>query len=162
MKVDSVLVFGATGTCGSEVAAALRSRSPSAKVFAFVRDVGKAQTVLPPGVELLQGDLREASDVERAFAKSGARRVFLSSSNGADQVQMETNAIAAAEDVGTELLVKVWTILMPSTVQVVIECQYLSPCACMRRVWTRMGTRAAFHSNTLYGAFNCISCWSSA
>jgi uncharacterized protein YbjT (DUF2867 family) len=66
-----ILVTGATGTVGGHVARQLAGRGD--QVAALVRD--RARADLPDGVEVLQGDLTEASDVRTALR--GVDRVFL-------------------------------------------------------------------------------------
>jgi len=85
---NCVLVFGAAGTSGAAVCSALRLRDPSAKVCAFVRDEIKAQAILPSGIELFPGDMRDVNAVAKALSGSQARSVFLVSSNGPEQVQV--------------------------------------------------------------------------
>lgn len=104
-----VIVFGATGTCGSAVCNALLERDPATSVYAFVRDGNAAQAILPPQVELLLGDMSDASAVAEAMARSRAKSVFLACRNGQQQVSNEQNVIAAAENSGAESFVKLST-----------------------------------------------------
>jgi uncharacterized protein YbjT (DUF2867 family) len=87
-----VLVIGATGELGSRVAAGL----PEARAFVR-RPVAFDDVVL--------GDLADPGALDRACA--GMQRMFLVSSPTRDQVQLETNAIEAAERAGVEHIVKV-------------------------------------------------------
>jgi uncharacterized protein YbjT (DUF2867 family) len=66
-----ILVTGATGNVGGEVAAALAARGDG--VRAVVRDPARAN--LPAGVELVQGDLELPESLTPAL--DGARAVFL-------------------------------------------------------------------------------------
>jgi len=59
------LLTGATGTVGSAVARRLVAREDH--VRALVRDPERARTLLPPGVELVQGDVTDADSVARAM-----------------------------------------------------------------------------------------------
>jgi uncharacterized protein YbjT (DUF2867 family) len=97
-----VLVIGATGELGRHVAAALAERD-GVVVRAFVR------RPLPDGdgslSDVLVGDLRDRASLERAC--SGVASMFLVSSPTRDQVELETNAIEAAERAGVERIVKV-------------------------------------------------------
>jgi hypothetical protein len=109
MGSGSIIVFGATGACGSAVCNALLERDPATRVYAFVRDDTAARAVLPPQVELILGDMSDASAVADAMARSRAKSVFLACRNGQQQVRNEQNVIAAAEDSGAESVVKLST-----------------------------------------------------
>jgi uncharacterized protein YbjT (DUF2867 family) len=97
-----VLVIGATGELGRQVAGALAERG-GVEVRAFVR------RPLPDGdrtvTDVIVGDLRDRTSIERACA--GVSSLFLVSSPTSDQVELETNAIEAAERAGVERIVKV-------------------------------------------------------
>jgi uncharacterized protein YbjT (DUF2867 family) len=97
----TVLVIGATGELGSEVVRALRARGVEVR----------AMSRRPSGPDVdgvdasVRADLRDPSSLAAAFAD--VRRVFLVSSATEDQVEVETNAIVAAETAGVEHLVKI-------------------------------------------------------
>ncbi len=96
-----MLVIGAAGELGAGVARALAARGVA--VRAMTR---RADTLRIDGVhDVVRADLRDPSTLERVFA--GADRVFLVSSPAREQVELETNAIIAAERAGVEYLVKV-------------------------------------------------------
>lgn len=96
-----MLVIGAAGELGAEVARALAAHG--VEVRAMTR---RADTLHIEGVhDVVRADLADLSTLERAFA--GADRVFLVSSPARDQVELETNAIVAAERAGVQHLVKV-------------------------------------------------------
>jgi dihydroflavonol-4-reductase len=61
-----VLVTGATGKIGNAVARGLAERGD--EVVALVRNPAKARELLPPGVELAQGDVTDPDSVARAAA----------------------------------------------------------------------------------------------
>ena len=109
MCSGSIIVFGATGACGSAVCNALIERDPATSVYAFVRDGSAARALLPPQVKLLLGDMSDASAVANALARSRAKSVFLACGNGQKQVRNEENVIAAAENSGAESVVKLST-----------------------------------------------------
>jgi len=96
----TVLVIGATGDLGGEVARALVDRG------ADVRAMTRSNN---PDVDGLAGvvraDLADPESLTAAFA--GVQRAFLVSSPEQDQVTLETNAIVAAEGAGVEHIVKV-------------------------------------------------------
>ena len=97
-----VLVVGATGELGREVAA-LVAGGPGVEVRAFVRRPLSADA--PAVDEVVIGDLRDRASLQRACA--GVTSMFLVSSPTQDQVELETNAIEAAEHAGVERIVKV-------------------------------------------------------
>jgi uncharacterized protein YbjT (DUF2867 family) len=96
-----IAVVGATGTIGSRVTAALRSRDEP--VRAVVRNRARAD-VLPSDLELALADLNRASEVEQAI--QGVDRVVLIAANGPDQVRQEANVVKAAAGAGVQHLVK--------------------------------------------------------
>ena len=73
-KSKAVLVFGATGQQGGSVATALRAERWH--VRALVRDLAaeKAKALQSSGVEIIQGDLADATSIEKAM--SGVYGVF--------------------------------------------------------------------------------------
>ena len=97
-----VLVIGVTGELGREVAATLADRD-RVSVRAFVRRPLPPDG--PPVAEVAVGDLRGPESLRAACA--GVTSMFLVSSPTQDQVQLETNAIEAAEAAGVERIVKV-------------------------------------------------------
>lgn len=66
------LVTGATGTVGAAVVAALVAEGRT--VRALVRDVERARGLVPPGVELVAGDVTDRASLDRAVA--GCAAVF--------------------------------------------------------------------------------------
>jgi len=96
-----VLVIGATGELGAEVARALAARGVG--VRAMTR---RADALDLAGVDdVVRADLGDPTTLARAFAD--VERVFLVSSPGPEQVELETNAIAAAERSGVRHVAKV-------------------------------------------------------
>jgi uncharacterized protein YbjT (DUF2867 family) len=90
----TVLVIGAAGDLGGRVARGLRERGVD------VRGLARR-----PVEGCVLGDLRDPASLESAGV--GVTRVFLVSSPTRDQVELETNAIEAAERTGVEHIVKV-------------------------------------------------------
>lgn len=72
-----VLVIGATGILGRPVVRVLAEAGLD--VACLVRDEARAQALLPDGVRLLRGDLRDRASVEAAL--DGVDAVYLSLSN---------------------------------------------------------------------------------
>jgi uncharacterized protein YbjT (DUF2867 family) len=96
----TVLVIGAAGDLGAEVARALVSRD------ADVRAMTRSSNPDVDGVaSVVRADLGDPESLVPAFA--GVQRVFLVSSPVKEQVELETNAIVAAEAAGVEHIVKV-------------------------------------------------------
>lgn len=98
----TVLVTGATGNIGSRVVGELRARD--VPVRAFVRDPGKAATILGEDIDLAVGDFGEPASIRRAM--EGVDRVFLACANSPRQVEYETNVIDAAVASGGRRIVK--------------------------------------------------------
>ena len=97
-----IVVTGATGQAGSEVARALTGRG--ARVRALVRDPGKARDKLGENVELAVGDLADPRSVRAAL--DGADALFLSCADDPRRVGWETSAIDAAVAAGVRRVVK--------------------------------------------------------
>ena len=90
----TVLVIGAAGDLGGRVAAALRARGAGVRGLARRRVVG-----------CVRGDLADPGSLDEACVD--VTRMFLVSSPARNQVQLETNAIEAAERARLERIVKV-------------------------------------------------------
>jgi uncharacterized protein YbjT (DUF2867 family) len=103
-----VLVIGVTGELGRLVAEELGPHA-DAEVRAFVRR--PLADDAPDVDEVVMGDLGDRSSLDRACA--GVTSMFLLSSPTQDQVELETNAIAAAEQAGVTRIVKVSNIPIP-------------------------------------------------
>jgi uncharacterized protein YbjT (DUF2867 family) len=97
-----VLVIGVTGELGRMVASELASTA-GAEVRAFVRRPLPADA--PAVDEVVVGDLRDPASLRDACM--GVTSMFLLSSPTRDQVELETNAIEAAEKAGVTRIVKV-------------------------------------------------------
>jgi uncharacterized protein YbjT (DUF2867 family) len=84
-----ILVFGATGNAGGAVVRELVAAG--SEVRTVVRDPQRARAGLPPGVELVAGDLRDAGTLRPALA--GVEAAFLLSGyDGIDAVAPEMPA----------------------------------------------------------------------
>ena len=103
----TVLVIGATGALGSEVASVLAARGVA--VRAVTR---RAERLDLPGVDdVVRADLGAPPSLVTAL--TGVQRMFLLSSPARDQVELETNAIVAAEQCGVRHIVKVSNLPIP-------------------------------------------------
>lgn len=97
-----ILLVGATGTVGSEVAALLAGRDD---VRALARSDASAEALDGRGIAAVRGDLADAATLGPAFA--GVRRALLVTPFSPEQVALETNAIDAAQAAGVERIVKI-------------------------------------------------------
>jgi uncharacterized protein YbjT (DUF2867 family) len=95
-----IVVTGATGHIGSELVRLLSGKNVSAR--AVTRDLGRSWPV--PGVEWVEGDLRNASSLRELFR--GTDRLFLLTSNSEDMRVLQENAIEAARAVDIDHIVK--------------------------------------------------------
>jgi uncharacterized protein YbjT (DUF2867 family) len=97
-----VLVTGATGTNGLEVVKQTLARG--ARVRAFVRDKTAAAAVLPPEVELFEGDFAQRTAARAAMR--GVERVFLLAAVHQHMGDFERAFIEEARDARIAHLVK--------------------------------------------------------
>ena len=96
-----ILMIGATGNIGSEVARHLVAKG--VEVRALVRDVAKAEAMLGSKVQWVTGDLSRPETV--AAAMRGADKLFLVTPLHLDQVAMKSVAIQAAKSAGVKHIV---------------------------------------------------------
>ena len=106
------LITGATGKVGNAVARRLADRED--EVVALVRNPAKARELLPPGVELAQGDvtdpdsIREAAEgAEGVFNCMGLFEQWFADPGIFDRVNAEgaRNVVAAAREAGARRVV---------------------------------------------------------
>ena len=100
-----IVVTGATGNIGSEVVK--QAAAVGARLRALVRDPKKATALKGRNVELFEGDLAKPDTLDAAFF--GAEKVFLLSSLGPAQVQLQGNAVEAAKRARVRHVVKLST-----------------------------------------------------
>lgn len=96
-----ILVVGATGNIGGEVAQLLAAKGLPLRVLA--RDVAKASAQFGEGVEVVQGDLRDPASLPAAL--DGVEKVFLVTAMALDQVAMKNALIDAAAAAGVKHIV---------------------------------------------------------
>ena len=97
--MNTILITGATGQLGSEVAALVAKRAGASSVAALVRDPSKAETKLPAGLDLRVGDYDDYDSLVKAFA--GVNKLyFVSSSDVAHRVKQHQNVVKAAQEAG--------------------------------------------------------------
>src|SRR4051794_3595824 len=104
-----VLVIGATGELGQQVAAALTGRE--GVELRLARRPRPGWESRAPIADMVFADLRDPASLDEACA--GVHRMFLVSSPTQDQVELETNGIEAAERAGVERIVKISNIPIP-------------------------------------------------
>jgi uncharacterized protein YbjT (DUF2867 family) len=97
-----ILVTGATGTNGSEIVR--RLSAAGTPVRALVRNRAKAAAITGAGVEIVEGDLARPETLLAAL--QGVQKAILVSAWLPEQVELETNFIKAARQVGLSHLVK--------------------------------------------------------
>jgi uncharacterized protein YbjT (DUF2867 family) len=98
-----ILLVGATGALGSEVARRLASDGVRAR--ALVRDLQRAAALREAGLEAVAGDLGKPETLPPAL--QGARVVFLLSSDDPRMAALQGNLVEAAERAGVSRIVKV-------------------------------------------------------
>lgn len=97
-----ILLTGATGTIGSELARLLSGRKNTFR--AYVRNTKKARELNIPHMDIFEGDLEDTKALDRAML--GISRVFLLSSPDPRQVELQGNVVKAAKKAHLSLIVK--------------------------------------------------------
>jgi len=98
-----ILLVGATGALGSEVAR--RLAGDGVHVRALVRDLQRAAALRESGLEVVAGDLGKLETLPQAL--EGTRVVFLLSSDDPRMAALQGNLVEAAERAGVSRIVKV-------------------------------------------------------
>jgi uncharacterized protein YbjT (DUF2867 family) len=96
----TTLVVGATGNVGPHVVSALYARGE--RVRALVRDPARAAALLPAGIELAPGDLRDDEPVRAAL--DGAAALFLLTPHGPSMAADQRRLIALAREHGVRIV----------------------------------------------------------
>ncbi len=102
-KPRTILITGATGTVSGGLIAAL-SGQPGLTLRALVRDPGKAARLRAAGVELVRGDLDDASTLGPAF--EGVDALWLLTAPGPRAPENNMNALWAARQAGVRWVVR--------------------------------------------------------
>lgn len=97
-----IVITGATGTIGQEVAQALLAKKADLRVV--VRDPSKVKDLAEAGAEVVAADLDDAASLERAF--QGAERLFLLTGFVENCVPQVTNAVEAAKKAGVRFILR--------------------------------------------------------
>jgi uncharacterized protein YbjT (DUF2867 family) len=106
--MKKITVFGATGMLGVPVVKELVKAG--FEVTALVRDREKARRLLPEDVRLVEGDLKNRADIERALEGAGGVYMNLSVEQGSAEKDFQPeregvdNIIAAAKSAGVRRL----------------------------------------------------------
>ncbi|KAA9357187.1 SDR family oxidoreductase [Larkinella humicola] len=99
----SILITGATGTIGSELATQLSAKGIPFR--ALVRSLENAKTLAQlDGAELVVGDLNDPESLVRAL--DGIERVFLLTNSSEQAETLQMNFVAVAQQTGVKHLVK--------------------------------------------------------
>ena len=105
----TVVVSGASGRVGSEVARDL-SKRPDVRVVALVRSAEKARAMLPDGVVVLEADYGDPAALDAALARvETGFRLFLACGNAPEQAELELNVARAARARGCAFCCKLST-----------------------------------------------------
>jgi uncharacterized protein YbjT (DUF2867 family) len=97
-----ILVTGATGTIGSHLVPSLLEQN--APVRLLVRDADRARAAFGDSVDIVSGDLRDASSV--GVALKGVEKVFLNSPSLEGFIDLQRPLIDAAKAAGVDHLVR--------------------------------------------------------
>ena len=97
-----ILVIGATGTVGRELAKVLATRG--IPVRALTRDPARAGAIALPGVEIATGDLAAPKTLAPALA--GIGKLFLLTPSSPEQVQFETQVLEMARQASINYIIK--------------------------------------------------------
>lgn len=100
-----IVITGATGQLGRDVAERLLERLPAEEIAVSVRDPARAAGFAARGVHVRHGDYEDPASLADAFA--GATQVFIVSAatTGEVSLRQHRNAIAAAKGVGARRIV---------------------------------------------------------
>ena len=115
-----ILVTGATGTTGGEVARQLAAKG--APLRALVRNPAKADGLKQLGVEIAVGDMTDPASLDPALA--GIERVYLVTPPEADLVALHANVVDAAVRAGARHVVKISSFFTSATTPVVYARQH--------------------------------------
>ncbi len=96
----TVLLTGATGNVGPQVARALAGRG--VQVRALTRDPGRAARMLPGTVEVAAGDPGDAATLRQALA--GVQALFLLTEHGPDMAARQIGMLRVAAGTGTRVV----------------------------------------------------------
>jgi uncharacterized protein YbjT (DUF2867 family) len=98
----TILVIGATGTTGKELAKILAKSGH--KTRATVRPTSNKGELQALGVELIQADLNDVGSLVKAMG--GIQRVYFATPLVPNMVELSSSIIRAAKNAGVEYLVK--------------------------------------------------------
>lgn len=97
ITMEKILVTGASGHLGNEIANLLLAIVPATNLSVLVRDPAKVEDLRKKGVRVLQGDYSNYNSLVQAF--SGIDKLmFVSSNDLANRLSQHTNVIKAAAE----------------------------------------------------------------
>ena len=102
--MNKILITGATGHLGKEVANALLKKVNASSVAVMVRDTTKAKDLEAKGVEIRTGDYGNDESLVKAFAGID-KLYFVSGSDMQNRVQHHKNVVKAAKEAGVKHIV---------------------------------------------------------
>jgi uncharacterized protein YbjT (DUF2867 family) len=117
----TIVVFGCTGTVGSEVMHQLSSRY--CNIRGVIRNPNRSYPIQPnrqlPNLTYISADLKSPKQLRSACIKADA--LFLLTGTSPDQIQNESNIINAAKETGISRIVKLSAPIIPSNIIVEVS-----------------------------------------
>ena len=100
-----IIITGATGKLGHDIAEQLLQKVPAAEVGVSVRHPEKATTVAERGVRVRPGDFGDPASLLHAFEGASQVLIISSNSSGENAVAHHRHAIEAAKAVGAQRVI---------------------------------------------------------
>lgn len=97
--MNKILITGASGQLGKEVAKALLKKVPASGIAILVRDASKAEDLKAQGIEVRTGNYDDHASLIQAF-KGIDKLYFVSGSDIASREQQHRNVVKAAVEAG--------------------------------------------------------------
>lgn len=102
--MNTLLITGATGTIGSELARQLSARGASFRALVRTLDARAAQLAALPGAEVVVGDFRDSSSLHAAL--EGIEKAFLLTHSSEEAEAHQLAFVRAAKEAGVQHVVK--------------------------------------------------------
>lgn len=103
-ELETVLVTGATGTVGSEVVRQLFRDRSDVNIKAAIHSVENAKRVHGNGIKVVQIDFNRIETIREAL--KGVDKLFLLNRDSPSMVELASNVIKVAKDIGIEHIVR--------------------------------------------------------